>query len=329
MRSCLGSLLLLLLFTSAAAAQGGPRTVLYAPGPLREPLSDALAIELRPRLVAVGSDEIDLVVFVETTRVRVRDVRAGVTVQAPIQPGSDPRTLALIVASLASEARHGPPPVVAQPTSELASPAIEARPAVADAAEPEAAQAPPRQTWRRGVGVYGGVGVGGTYAWEPPRNDSLGGTLRGLVGLRLVEELRLGVMIEAGVHTQEAADGTATFVHPDFYFALEPTGTVPLGPVSLHAAPRGGIYVSEHTYEAPRFDPRGFPAGFDRTDHFGVGFSVGGFAALSIRATDGVDVWLRLDFDAIIPDTLDGPQIPEVSRAEILRGALSAMVVFE
>jgi len=329
-RSCFAALLVSLTLASPAVAQAGPRTVLYAPEPLRDALAEALAIELRPRLVAVGSEDVELVVFVEQTRVRVRHVGGGRTVQAPVEPGSDARTLSQIIASLAAEARRPGPDAPSVPlSSALGSPADAPPRTTASPEEPTAQGEETPLSRNRDVGVFVGVGAGGTYGWERPRGDSFGGTLRGTFGVRLIEQVRLALLVEAGVNTQESADGRHTFVHPDLHFAFEPIGTAPLGPVSVHFSPSAGLYASEHEYERRRFDRTGALIGFDRQPRWGLGFSFGGFSALSIRAADGVEIWIRVEFDVIIPDVIDGPQIPEAVRSEVLRGTISAMAVFD
>lgn len=326
-----------------AAAARSARVVVHAPDALRDEVEEELAVELASRGFRVDRDRApgaDYVVEVESAAVRVLCAQTERTVRTPVAPASDGRTLALVAATLmleaAAEARPPPPsPRVEEP--EVGPPAPPTHPArllappgaaratalVSPPTEPEESPAPARV--RRDVGVFFGVGAGGTYAVEGPYEE-VGGIVRALFGVRLIEELRLGLSYSVGGQTQETVVAT-TSDGPLMRLALEVTGTVPLGDVSLHAAFCAGGYASEHTFH----HDDGFSGLLPLRD-WNVGLSLGAYVAVSFRLGAGIDLWIRFDLHAVAPDAVEGTDPPVTLlaiRQDLVFGSLSSMIVFE
>lgn len=223
---------------------------------------------------------------------------------APLEPAADPRTIAMVAASLLDEAfrLYDAPAEVAPIRSvahELHDPASAAPALESTATEPPEAPntadtaAEPTGNFR----AYGGFGTGGLAFLSDVGFDP-GSLLRGHLGFAYQTHLRVQAIVEVGFFSER--DGV------DFGFELQPftrvcpelAGALPVDPrVSLLAGGHACVGIAENRYFVDFIT--GGPSLFSESAVLTL--AAGGFIAVEIRPTPGLTVTIRADLDGHEP----------------------------
>lgn len=212
-------------------------------------------------------------------RVYAREVGGDGFASTPVTATDDPRTLALVAASLLEElGAFGPSRPLGDPSYPGPPPA-----------EPRAPDPPPRPPPREPTGVYLGFDSGALYL--PEYGDGPWGLMsRVSLGHQLHEWVRLGAAVDGGA-LFESFGHAQPFLRP----CLEVTLTVPT--VRRLFELRVG---AEGCLSAARFR-------YGSQDRWTGGAAVGGHVAFALRLTRMLDLGIHLDAGAWGPDAISRP----------------------
>ncbi len=331
--------LVLLASSPLTQAQGVTRVAVLAPAPMQDAFREALAVELAARAAEIveSTDGADFVVrLVDGDGGASLDLRAAGSERALRSPrldATDPRTLAVVAASLLDEALE-PDAAPARETPAAVDPAtariaadLDAPSAVAPPAEPpffrdprgRATPTPPHVVAEHGA-VFG-VDLGGVGFVNHTHAGGGGPLLRVRGGYRYRRVFRATLSLEGAVPTQEDAGGVELqgLLLPCAEISAGPE----IGPVTLHIGARACLFLQEWRFFSFTF------GSFDE-ERVVSGYAAGGFVGGSIYVGDDLALWLRADLAGAEPDLID-----PVSETDLLRrrwalfGGISVGFLFE